>query len=146
MTDEKIDFFMKEAIKLAKVAVRHDEIPIGAVIVKDGKIIAKAYNTREKTMNAVNHAEVLAISKACKILNNWRLIDCDMFVTVEPCVMCYGALYNARIHRLYYGAPNKSNGEIEFDNLSNIQNHKLEIVGGVKEEECSKLLSDFFKR
>ena len=145
MTNEEIEKFMGEAILQAEKAYQKGEIPIGAVIVKGGRIIAKAYNTREKLKNAVCHAEILAINKACKKLKNWRLIDCEMFVTVEPCLMCLGALYNARVKRLYYGTMNKSNGRIDVDYNTTIQNHKLEVVAGIRKEECARLLSTFFK-
>ncbi len=145
MTKEEIEKFMREALKEAKIAYTKEEIPIGAVIVKDGKIIARAYNTREKTKNAISHAEVLAISKACKKLKNWRLLDCDMFVTVEPCLMCLGALYNARIRSLYYGAKNNSNGSVKSEDFGQVQNHEIEVIGGVCEIECRELMSKFFR-
>ena len=94
---------MDIALNEAKKAYKMGEIPIGAIIVKNGEVIAKGYNKRERSKNATHHAEILAITKACKKLNNWRLGDCDIFVTVEPCLMCMGALYNARVKSLYYG-------------------------------------------
>ena len=144
MTNDDIDRFMGEALKEASRAYQKKEIPIGAVIVKDGKIIARAHNKREKTKNALSHAEVLVINKACKRLKNWRLIDCDIFVTVEPCIMCLGALFNSRIRKLYFGAPNKSNGVV-IDYNTTIQNHKIEAIGGVKENEAKLLMARFFK-
>ena len=101
--------FMIEAYKQAQIAKSKGEVPIGAVIVLDNKIIARGYNKREKTQNAVNHAEIIAINKACKKLNSWRLDNCEIYVTLEPCLMCYGAILNARIKELYFGAKdNKS--------------------------------------
>lgn len=138
--------FMKEAIKQAQKALQQDEVPIGAVIVKDGKVISRAYNTRNKTQNAINHAEIIAITKACKKLNSWRLEDCDIYVTLEPCTMCAGAILNARIKNLYYGAYDKTS---KNDILSIIMqddrlNHKTNIQGGIQECQCAKLLTDFF--
>ena len=146
MTEDEIDSFMLEALKEARKADRKGEIPIGAVIVKNGKIISRSYNTREKSKNATAHAEILAITKACKKLKNWRLIDCDIFVTVEPCLMCLGALHNARIRTLYYGTENKGNGDIKAEELGIVQNHKLSVVGGIKLAECRELMTKFFKK
>lgn len=146
MSDKEIERFMDIALNEAKKAYKMGEIPIGAIIVKNGEVIAKGYNKRERSKNATHHAEILAITKACKKLNNWRLGDCDIFVTVEPCLMCMGALYNARVKSLYYGCENKSNGEFQIDKSKPIQNHYLEIYGGVKEGECRELMSKFFRK
>ena len=146
MTKEEIDHFMHEALKEARKADKKNEIPIGAVIVRNGEIISRAYNTREKTKNSTAHAEILAISKACRKLDNWRLLDCDIFVTIEPCLMCLGALFNARIQGLYFGAENNSNGNIKLEELGQVQNHKLKVVGGIMEAECRELMSKFFKK
>ena len=137
---------MKVAVIEAKKSYEADEVPIGAVIVKDGKIIAKAHNTRNKTQNAINHAEVLVISKACKKLKSWRLDDCDIYVTLEPCPMCAGAILNARIKNLYFGAYDKtgSSNLLKTIMTDNRLNHKTNLTGGIMEEECGKLLSDFF--
>ena len=138
--------FMKQAIKQAQKAKQIDEVPIGAVVVCENKIVARAYNTRNKTQNAINHAEILAISKACKKLGSWRLEDCDIYVTLEPCPMCAGAILNARIKNLYFGAYDKTsktnllNTILSDDRL----NHKCNAVGGIMEEECSKLITEFF--
>ncbi len=145
MTNFEKENFMGEALKEAKRAYRKNEIPIGAVIVKDGKIIARGHNTREKSKNAINHAEILVINKACKKLKNWRLLDCDLYVTVEPCLMCLGALYNARIKKLYYGAKNKSNGDVVVDYNKTIQNHKIDVESGVCDEDAKSLMASFFK-
>jgi tRNA(adenine34) deaminase len=140
--------FMKEAIKLAKKAAALDEVPVGCVIVKDGKIIAKGYNKKEQTNNAVRHAEIEAITKASKKLGNWYLENCDLYVTLEPCPMCAGAMLNARISNLYFGALEPKSGACGsvIDLLSNKSfNHKVNFLGGIMEEECALLLTTFFK-
>ena len=137
---------MEHATMQAKAAQKKDEVPIGAVIARNGKIIAKAYNTRNKTQNAINHAEILAISKACKKLKSWRLDDCDIYVTLEPCPMCAGAILNARIKNLYFGAYDKAGSTNLLQTImqDNRLNHKTNIVGGIMHDECSNILSDFF--
>lgn len=140
------EYFMELALEQAKIAYKKREIPIGCVIVKNGKVIAKAYNTREKSKSAIAHAEILAIDKACKKVKNWRLEDSDIFVTVEPCLMCMGAILNARIKNVYYGAKNTSMTNVDIDYSKSILNHKVNVVAGVKEEECASLLKSFFKR
>lgn len=144
--DEKLKF-MKVALSLAKKAFSEGEIPVGAAIVKDGKIVSRAYNKREKNQNALYHAEILAIDKACKKLKSWRLDDCFMFVTVEPCVMCAGAIANARIKKLYFGAEQLKDGAVKnafgvFD--SGTLNSKVEWEGGLLASECASLMVDFF--
>ncbi len=140
--------FMEIALKEAKKANKKDEVPIGAVIVKDNKVIAKGYNKREKSKNAINHAEIVAIKRACRKLKDWRLENCEMYVTLKPCPMCAGAISNARIKRIYYGAEetNSKDNLCEQIFLSTRLNHKVELV---KLEEyssiCSELLSSFFK-
>lgn len=140
------EYFMELALEQAKIAYKKREIPIGCVIVKNGKVIAKAYNTREKSKSAIAHAEILAIDKACKKVKNWRLEDSDIFVTVEPCLMCIGAILNARIKNVYYGAKNTSMTNVDIDYSKSILNHKVNVVAGIKEEECASLLKSFFKR
>ncbi len=140
------EYFMELALEQAKIAYKKREIPIGCVIVKNGKVIAKAYNTREKSKSAIAHAEILAIDKACKKGKNWRLEDSDIFVTVEPCLMCMGAILNARIKNVYYGAKNTSMTNVDIDYSKSILNHKVNVVAGIKEEECASLLKSFFKR
>lgn len=139
--------FLKLALKEAIKSYLQDEVPIGAVVVKDNKVIAKAYNTRNKTQNAINHAEVLAISKACKKLKSWRLDGCDIYVTMEPCPMCAGAILNARIKNLYFGAYDKTSKTNLLEQIMQDDrlNHKTFVQGGILKEECSKLLTDFFK-
>lgn len=139
--------FMRIALEQAKLAYKKDEVPIGAVIVKDGKVIAKAYNKRQRKKSAIAHAEVLAIEKACKKIKDWRLNDYEMYVTLEPCPMCAGAIVNARIKKVYFGAYEKTS---KSDLLNLIVqdkrlNHTLEIEGGVLEEECALLLKSYFK-
>ncbi len=140
------DKFMKKAIALAKKAGENDEVPVGAVIVKDGEVLSYAFNKRESKKDATAHAEIMAIQKACKKLSDFRLIDCDMYVTLEPCVMCTGAILNARIKNVYFGAY-ISNGSISAEELSNRAelNHKTNFEGGFRQEECSVIVSNYFK-
>lgn len=140
--------FMEEAIKEAIKAQKADEVPIGAVIVKNGKIISKGHNKREKKQNALLHAEMIAIDKACKKLKSWRLDDCEIYVTLEPCPMCAGAIVNARIAKVIYSAKDKNSQESLFEKIlsSNRLNHTcLWEQDKTKEDECSKMLTDFFK-
>lgn len=140
--------FMRQAIKQALIAKEKDEVPIGAVIVIDGKIIAKAYNQMEKTQRATAHAEILAIEKACKKLKSWRLDGAEMYVTVEPCAMCAGAITNARIKKVYFGAYESKSGCAEslYPVLTeNGLNHKTEYEGGIEREICAQILKDYFK-
>ena len=138
--------FMKAAIKEAQKAAVKDEVPIGAVIVYDGKIIARGHNTRQKTQNAINHAEMIAIQKACKKVGSWRLIDCDIYVTLEPCPMCAGAIINSRIERVVYGAPDHKAGAFgTMINLTDYPLFKPQITSGILSNECSGILSSFFK-
>ncbi len=144
---EKNDvYFMKQALARAKVAARYDEVPIGAVIVKDGEIIASGRNMREKKKNALHHAEIIAIDRACKKVGAWRLSDCTLYVTMEPCPMCAGAIVNSRIKRVVFGCYDKKAGALgTVFNLHDYPlNHKYEVEGGVLENECAKILSDFF--
>ncbi|MBO5398239.1 MAG: tRNA adenosine(34) deaminase TadA [Clostridia bacterium] len=140
--------FMKEALKEANKAYNKEEVPVGAVIVKDNKIIARAHNLKETSLNAVSHAEILAIQKACKKLGCWRLTDCDMYVTLEPCAMCSGALINARIRKLYIGTNDPKTGACgsKLNLLEDVTfNHKIEIERNVLQKECETILKDFFK-
>lgn len=138
--------FMEEALKLAQKANKKGEVPIGAVIVRNGKIISKGFNKREKTQNAIMHAEIVAIEKACKKLRSWRLDDCEIYVTLEPCLMCLGAIINSRIKKLVFGASDNKSCTKEFLlSKNNSLNHNLEIESGILEEECAKLLKEFFK-
>lgn len=143
-----MNMFMEIALKEAKKANKKDEVPIGAVIVKDNKVIAKGYNKREKSKNAINHAEIVAIKRACRKLKDWRLENCEMYVTLKPCPMCAGAISNARIKRVYFGAEETNSKDNLCEQIfsSTRLNHKVELV---KLEEyssiCSELLSSFFK-
>ena len=139
--------YMELAIREAKKAYEIDEIPVGAVIVKSNEIISMAYNMRESNNNALHHAEIMAIDSACKKLGNWRLTDCDIYVTLEPCVMCAGAILNARIRNLYFGAYDFKLGAcFSNDNVfeKNKQLFPTVVYGGIMEEECKKLMNDFF--
>lgn len=140
--------FMKEALKEAKKAYEKLEVPVGCVIVKDGKIIAKAHNLKETKMDTTKHAEILAIQKTSKKLQSWRLLDCEMYVTLEPCSMCAGAMINARIKKVYIGAFDEKTGACGsvFNLLEDYTfNHKVECETGVMKQECENILKDFFK-
>ena len=140
--------FMREAMSLAALAEQIDEVPVGALIVRDGEVIARAYNTREHSKCATHHAEILAIEEACRVLGGWRLPGCTLYVTMEPCAMCAGAIINSRIPRVVYGAPDLRFGA--FGSLINLAelplNHKPEIVGGVLGEENVEILRAYFKK
>lgn len=138
---------MRRALALAKEAADEGEAPIGAIIVRDGKIAGVGRNRREKDKNALGHAEIEAIDNACKTLGGWRLIGCTMYVTLEPCPMCAGAIINARIERVVFGAYDKKAGSCgSVTNLFELPyNHKPELIGGVLEEECSLALTEFFR-
>ncbi len=140
--------FMKEALKQAKKAYQIGEAPIGCVIVKDGKIIARGYNQRNKKHNTLAHAELLAIGKACKKLEDWRVENCTMYITLEPCQMCAGAIVQARIPNVVIGARNKKAGCAgSIINLLQMSafNHQVELTDGVLEEECAALMQNFFR-
>ena len=139
--------FMRLALKQAQVSYKADEVPIGAVVVKNGVVIARAHNTRNASRNAVEHAELVAIQRACKKLGDWRLAGCDLYVTLEPCVMCLGACYNARISNVYFGAYDLSGeGCVQLSEMiGHTLNHELSLHGGVLEKECSALLTEYFK-
>lgn len=139
---------MLEALNLAQKAYNKNEVPIGAIIVKDNKIIAKGYNTREKTQQAINHAEIIAIKKACKKLKSWRLNDCEIYVTLEPCAMCAGAILNARLKRVHIACTDSTHGAVvsKYNILTDgTLNHSTEIVVGEREKEAKQLLQIFFK-
>lgn len=143
-----LEKYMRLALEQARKAEKKDEVPIGAIIVKDNKVIAKAYNKMEKTQRATAHAEILCIEKACKKLKSWRLDDCVMFSTLEPCPMCAGAIVNARISKVVFGAyePKSGSAESKFKVLTDSGlNHKTEFVGGVLQEDCSSIIKNYFK-
>ena len=139
MNDE---LYMNIALKEAKKALKKEEIPVGAVIVKDGKVIAKAYNKRNKSNKIKDHAEILALSKANKKLKNWRLIDCDIYITLEPCPMCASAIEQSRVRRIITGAVNKN---IQSKDIADQILKEKKVTRKVKEEECTQVLNDFFK-
>lgn len=143
--EDKIKF-MKEALKRAKKGLAQGEVPVGAVIVHEGKVVSSGYNRRTRTQTAISHAEIYAIDRACKKFGSWRLPECDLYVTLEPCPMCMGAALNARVRKIYFGAYEQKGrsmtGELA---ASNLLNHTLEVEGGVLEEECSEVLSGFFR-
>ena len=145
MNNEK---WMKEAIKQAKKAAQKDEVPIGCVIVKDDQIIARSYNKREMKQCSTAHGEILAIEKACKKLGSWRLEDCDLYVTLEPCPMCSGAIIQSRIRNVIFGAYDPKGGCMGSNmNINDVRgfNHYPDIEGGILQDECSRLLKEFFK-
>ena len=141
--------YMKAAIKEAMKAQDIDEVPIGCVIVKDGKIIARGHNKREKEQDATSHAELKTLQKACKKLKSWRLVGCDIYVTLEPCLMCAGAIIQSRIENVYFGAYDPKGGafgsSINALDAKNI-NHRPNVCGGILEAECSQILKDYFKK
>lgn len=141
MTD---DFFMNLAIQQAKKAEKFGDVPVGAVIVKDGKVVSKAYNKKELKQNAIYHAEILAITKASKKLKNFRLSGCTIYVTKEPCLMCIGAILSARIEKLVFGSYDKRFSHLELLTNNNF-NHKCNYTGGVLQEQTNKMLTNFFK-
>ena len=148
MTDRSMDeLFMRAAIELAKKACDIGEVPVGAVVVKDGEIVGRGYNRRETGKNALYHAELAAINEACENLRGWRLWQCELYVTLEPCPMCTGAIINARIPRVIFGAYDYKAGSCKSvtDLFEFPYNHKAEVTGGVLEEECAALLSGFFR-
>ena len=145
---EEKEKYMSQALKEAKKAYEKDEIPVGAIIVKNNKIIARAHNLKESKKNAICHAEILAIQKACKKLNSWRLNDCQMYVTLEPCSMCAGALINSRIDKVYIGTLDEKTGACgsKLNLLNDYKfNHKVEIEKNILKEDCEKILKDFFE-
>ncbi|MBR6361389.1 MAG: tRNA adenosine(34) deaminase TadA [Clostridia bacterium] len=145
MTDEEI---MRLALEQAKLAGEDLEVPVGAVIVRNGEVVSTGRNRRESGKNALAHAEIEAIDSACKKLGGWRLWECEMFVTLEPCPMCAGAIINSRIRRLVFGASDSKAGSCgSVINLFDLPyNHRPEITGGFMADECASLLSGFFRR
>lgn len=144
MTREEI---MTEALHLASLSFSEGEVPVGAVVTKDGEIVGVGRNRREKSKNALSHAEIEAIDNACKKLGGWRLWQCELYVTLEPCPMCAGAIINSRLQKVTFGAFDKKNGACgSVTNLLTMDfNHKPLFEGGFMEKECAEILSDFFK-
>ena len=143
------EYFMSEALKEAKKAELIDEVPIGCVIVYDNKIIARAHNLKETKQNPINHAEILCIQKACKKIKSWRLEKCSIYVTIEPCIMCSGAIIQSRIDNVFFGAFDHKGGgcgsNIDISKIQNI-NHYPSITSGIMQEECSSIVSNYFKQ
>jgi len=140
--------YMQKAVMQAKKAYNKFEVPVGAIIVKDGKIIASAYNQKESKFDTTKHAEILAIQKASKKLKSWRLIDCEMYVTLEPCPMCAGAIIQSRIKKVYYGISDEKTGAVgsKLNLFRDFKfNHKVEFENSILKDECQNLLQDFFK-
>lgn len=139
--------FMQHALNLAKKAYRKGEVPVGAIITRNNKIVSEAYNRREKKQNALYHAEILAIDKACKKLKSFRLDDCEMYVTLEPCPMCSGAIINARLKKVYFGCPDLNYGcagsKYNFLQDKTFE-HLVDVEGGLLEEESKSLIKNFF--
>ena len=145
--EERRAFFMGEALKAAKKSLEAGDVPVGCVIVRHNEIISAAFNEREKGKCATAHAEVTAIERACRALGGWRLVACEMFVTLEPCPMCAGAVASARVPKLYIGAPDEKGGAVGgmFDLFATSVNHKPEIHRGILGDECAAVLKAFFK-
>ena len=142
--DNMNDIYMKIALKEAKKALKKNEVPIGAIIVKNNKIIAKAHNQKEKTKIVTKHAEIIAIEKACKKLKTWHLNDCILYTTVEPCLMCSGAIIQSRIDKVVYGTENEKFGKL--NNIIKNDNIKIEIESGILKNESIDLLQQFFNK
>lgn len=142
------DWFMNEALKEAKKAYKKDETPVGAVIVRNGEIVSRGHNEKELKNDPTLHAETSAIKRACKNLGTWRLNDCDMYVTLEPCTMCAGAIIQARVGRLFIGTADPKAGAVGsvLDVLHVDKfNHKVDVICGILEDECSTILKEFFR-
>ena len=141
------NIYMEKALELALQSYKEGEVPVGCVIVKNDTIIATGRNTRESKQNSLMHAEIVAINNACKALNNWRLVDCELYVTLEPCPMCAGAIINSRIKKVVFGAYDNRAGSCDsVINLFSLPyNHKPELICGIMEQQCAKILKDFFK-
>ena len=138
--------FMRAALARARKGLARGEVPVGAVLVYEGRIVGSGYNRRTETQMARSHAEMYALDRACRKLHSWRLNDCDLYVTLEPCPMCMGAALNARIRKVYFGAYEQKGRSMTRELAqSNLLNHTVEVEGGVLEEQCSQLLSGFFR-
>ena len=149
MTSERDEYYMSKAFELAQKAAELGEVPVGAVVVKKstGEIVGEGYNRREIDKSSTAHAEIIAIENASRTLGGWRLIDCELYVTLEPCPMCTGAIINSRIERVIFGASDPKAGSCgSVTNLFRLPyNHKPELIGGVLQDKCSSILTDFFR-
>ena len=148
LTQAEKEFFMGEALKEAQLSLQKEEIPIGCVIVKDGQIIGRGHNAREEENLAIMHAEIMAINQANRIQESWRLLDCTLFVTIEPCIMCSGAIGLARIPQVIYGAKNAKFGGAGslYDILTDERlNHRVEVERGILEKKCAQMMQSFFR-
>lgn len=143
-----MNIYMNRAVELAEKAFSLGEVPVGAVIVRKNKIIGEGYNLRESSRNALAHAEIIAINQACRNLGGWRLPECEIYITLEPCPMCCGAIINARIDNVFFGAYDKKSGSaVSVQKMFDLPyNYRPEITGGIMQEQCSELLSRFFRK
>jgi tRNA(adenine34) deaminase len=147
-TEENDIYFMRLALEEAKVAFQEGEVPVGAVIVKNSKVIARAHNSRESSKDPTGHAEILVLRSGTHENDSWRLADATLYVTKEPCIMCAGAILNARLGRLVYGCKDEKGGAVDslYNLLSDKRlNHQVEVISGVLEDECAEILQRFFK-
>ena len=149
MNEKKDIIFMQEAITLAKQAEIEGEVPVGALVTLEGKVIGRGYNQMIQNSDPTSHAEIIALREAALKLNNYRLVNCNLYVTLEPCLMCLGALVHARIERLIYGADDSKSGAVKSHQEllnSSMLNHKFEVTSGVMRDEASEQISNFFKK
>lgn len=148
MSDLKTEYWMQKALEQAQIAASKDEVPIGAIVVHRDQIIGCGYNQREIQQNSLGHAELIALNQACHRLGQWRLIDCDLYVTIEPCPMCAGALINSRIRQVYFGASDpKAGAVVSLEHLlDNFQfNHRVLYQGGILSDQCQQIIQNFFQ-
>ena len=142
--------YMRRAIELAEESLNSEDVPVGAVIVKNGEMIGEGFNCRERDKNPTAHAEIVAINQAAKRMGSWHLDDCELYVTLEPCPMCAGAIINSRIKRVVFGAFESKSGSCSSDSVVNLfalpYNHTPEVYGGICEKDCARLIKDFFKK
>ena len=141
--------YMNMALDLARMSLKSEDVPVGAVIVRNGEVIGKGYNRREKDNDPTAHAEIMAIKEAAKVVGSWHLEDCELYVTLEPCPMCTGAIINSRIKKVVFGAFEPKSGSCSCDSVANLfalgYNHTPEVYGGICEKDCAKLITEFFK-
>ena len=142
--------YMNMALGLARRSLKSEDVPVGAVIVRNGEVIGKGYNRREKDNDPTAHAEIMAIKEAAEVVGSWHLEDCELYVTLEPCPMCTGAIINSRIKKVVFGAFEPKSGSCSSDSVANLftlgYNHTPEVYGGICEKDCAKLIKDFFEK